>query len=223
MMSADNKSQNEIFVPQEICERAFVLIRDKQFEDAAKLLTNCMSKTEDPVAVGLFHSTLGVLEKARGDFKASLTHYQRAEKLLSEEPSLKLITARLLIDEMKDYAGAIKRCTQAMKLVPGHPVIAHHAKTLIGLARVGQGKRRSAQRMLEESIVDKFTNFVTARNIDFHLVEECVRREWCLDICKNFLQYARSFAESRHESTFVRSIDKILVAMEDLGKSNKLK
>lgn len=200
--------------PQAVCLRAFELMRDRQFDDAEKLLANCLAKTTDPVSGGLFHSGLGVLEKLRGDYKAALRHYGRAEKLLPEDPSIKLIAARLLIDNYREYDQAIKKCRKAASLVPHHAVVVHHAKTLEGMAWAGKGNRGKAEAMLTESMIGDFQAFVTARNIDFQLVALCVKKQWGLVCCREFLTKARAFAESRHESPWVRTIDKILQAME---------
>ena len=57
----------EIVKPSEICHRAFELMKAKQFSDAEKLLSHHLSKTEDPTALALYHSSMGVLSKLQGD------------------------------------------------------------------------------------------------------------------------------------------------------------
>ena len=79
--------------PSEVCHRAFGLMQARKLEDAEKLLTTHLAKTEDPTALALYHSALGVLCKFRQDYKAAWRHYQRAEKffcfLISSYSSLR--------------------------------------------------------------------------------------------------------------------------------------
>lgn len=201
--------------PQTVCYRAFELMRDRQFEAAAQLLSNCLTKTADPVAIGLFHSALGVSAKLRGQGKEALRHYQRAEKLLPDDPALKLITARLLSQEFAQYGQAIKRCQKARALVPKNPVVRHHAHTVEGLAYVAQGKKRQAVAQLEASMAEEFHGFVTTKNLDFELVEACLKRGWDRPRCRVFLERAHAFAGSVHEAEWVGVLTRMLQALSD--------
>lgn len=200
--------------PQAICLRAFELLRAHQTDDAEKLLANNLAKADEPVAIGLLHSALGVVERVRGNAKAALRHYERAERVLADDPALKLITARLLIDQFREYDAAIRRCRKALKLLPDNPVVVHHAYTVMGLAQVGAGRRAAALECLEQSMAGQFKNFVTAENIDFHLVEACARKRWGIDRCAQFLQLAKKLAEGAGEGHWLRTISQIIGALE---------
>ncbi len=200
--------------PQATCYRAFELMRDRQLVEAEKLLAHSLGKTREPVATALLHSAFGVLEKVKGNFKESLRHYQRAEKLLPEDPAIKLITARLLIDVFAECRAAIRRCHQVIKLVPNHVVMVHHARTLEGLANLKLGRKKATLKCLETSIIDHFSNFVTVRNIDFHLVEACIAKGWGVDICRTFLNDALALANKVEEVVWSQTIGKIVTALE---------
>lgn len=209
-----NKKEEPPVRASDVCHRAFELMKAKQYDDAEKLLANNMAHTEDPSASALYHSSLGVLYKLKGEFKTAWKHYQRAEKLLPEDPAIKIIMARLLLGEFAEYDAAIKRAKKVLKIIPGNPIFVHQAYTTLGLAYCRQGGKRKAIEMLEKSWENDFENFVTARNIDFHLVEMMLRRGWGVDSCYRFMNKALAFAKSRKEQTFVDAFQKMLAAFE---------
>jgi len=59
-------------LPQDICRTAFESMASKQFEEAERLLGYHMSQTQDPVALGLFHSAMGVAAKMQGKLPTNL-------------------------------------------------------------------------------------------------------------------------------------------------------
>lgn len=209
-----NEAEQHIINPTEVCYRAFELMKGKQFDDAEKLLVNCMGKTDDDIAVALFHSALGVLFKLRGEFKTAWRHYQRAEKLMPEDPALKIIMARLLIDQFAEYDSAIKKAKKVLEIIPDNPVFRHQAHVTMGLAYIRKGSRKKAIEMLQKSMEGDFKGFVTTPNIDFNLVEKLLRRAWGEDICKEFLQKALAFARHRQEDYWATTIETMIKAFE---------
>lgn len=201
-----------IIQPQEVCERAFALLRERRYGETEKLLANCLGKTTDPVATALFHSALGVCYRVQGEYKTAWKHYQRAERLLPEDPALKLISARLLIDEFAQYDQAIKKCRKVLALLPEHPVVVHHAWITIGLAYGRQGQRAKAIAALERAMAGDFRGFVMVKNIDFRLVEYCCRKGWALPQCRRFLEKAHAFAETAREDQWMATIAQMLAA-----------
>ncbi|MBI4236813.1 MAG: hypothetical protein HY696_00155 [Deltaproteobacteria bacterium] len=206
---------------QEVCQRAFALLGDRQFSDAERLLANCLTKIQDPVGIALLHSALGVCAKCQGKGKIALQHYQRAEKILPEDPALKLITAQLLIDEFAQYDQAVRRCRKAALLVPQNPVVLHHALTLEGMAYARRGDRRRAGEMLTASMVHDFKGFVTTRNIDFQLVHYLLRKEWHGDLCRHFIERAHAFARSVKEGGWIRTLKRMLEALPAADHSHQ--
>lgn len=196
--------------PSEICYRAFELMQTKQFDEAEKLLNKSMSRVDDNVAAGLFHSALGVLYKLKGEPKTAWKHYQRAERLIPDDPALKIITARLLIDQFAEYDQAIRKVKKVLSAVSGNPVFAHQIYTTMGLSYLGKGQKKKAVEMLEKSIKGGFSGFVSAQNIDFSLVEMLLRRGLALEECRFFLKKALEFARSIREETWVELIDRMI-------------
>jgi tetratricopeptide (TPR) repeat protein len=196
--------------PSEICQRAFELMQTKQYDEAEKLLNSNLGKVDDDVAVGLFHSSLGVLYKIKGEPKTAWKHYQRAEKLIPEDPALKIIVARLLIDQFTEFDMAIKKVKKVLNSVKENPVFAHQVYTTMGLAYLGKGQKMKSTEMLEKSMEGDFSGFVSAQNIDFNLVEALLRAGMAVEECKSFLEKARAFASVTKEETWVELIDRML-------------
>ena len=200
----------EIVNPTDVCYRAFELLKLKQFEDAEKLLSNCMAKTNDEVSLGLFHSTLGVLYKMKGEFKNAWRHYERAEKLLPQDPALKIISARLLIDEFAEYDQAVKKAKKALDIIPDNPVFRHQAYITMGLAYVRKGNKKKAMESLIKSMENGFEGFITTKNIDFNLCETILKKGWAESEVKTFLERAHKFAVEHKEVDWVETIQKML-------------
>lgn len=198
--------------PTAVCQRAFELMQTKQYDEAEKLLNNTMGKVDDNVAVGLFHSSLGVLYRLKGEPKTAWKHYQRAERLIPDDPALKIIVARLLIDQFTEFDLAIKKVKRVLSSVKENPVFSHQIYTTMGLAYLGKGQKKKAVEMLKKSMESGFAGFVTAANIDFHLVEMLLRIGLATDECKIFLEKAKSFAVSAKEETWVALIERMLEA-----------
>lgn len=201
--------------PSEICQRAFDLMRSKQFEEAEKLLNNSMSKVDDDVAAGLFHSSLGVLYKLKGEPKSAWKHYQRAERLIPEDPALKIIVARLLIEQFSEFDMAIKKAKKALSVIKENPVFAHQVYVTMGLAYLGKGQKRKAVEMLKNAMQGDFAGFVSAANIDFKLVEMLLRSGSAVNECKEFLEKSLAFARLCKEASWVALIEKMVDAFPE--------
>jgi len=209
-----NKKEPLPVNPSEVCYRAFELIAAKQFADAEKLLAGNMSRTDDNVAIALYHSVLGVLYKIRGEYKTAWRHYDRAEKLMPEDPALKIISARLLLDQFAEYHQAIKRAKKVLDVAGKNPVFVHQAYITMGLAYCKKGDKKKALEMLKCSLVDNFESFISAKNIDFELVEAVLRRGWGEDLCRAFLEKALAFANKTQESQHIKMFQKMIAAFE---------
>ncbi len=88
-------------VKSERLYKAFDFMASKNLEAAESELNSGLDEAlqkEDDILSALFYSSLGVLFKIRKDFQKAWKYYEKAEKLLPEDPALKLISARLLID-----------------------------------------------------------------------------------------------------------------------------
>lgn len=202
----------EIINPTEVCYKAFGLMQTKQLDEAEKLLSNCLSKVEDPVARGLFHSSLGVLFKMKGDFKTAWRHYERAEKLIPNDPALKIISARLLIDEFAEFDQAVKKAKKVLALIPNNPVFKHQAYITMGLAYAKKGDKKRSIEMVVKAMEGDFQGFITTKNIDFNLCEIVLKKGWAEKEAKDFLDKACEFAKIHEENDWVETIQKMLSA-----------
>lgn len=197
--------------PQAICRTAFELLAGKQFTEAEKLLSYNLSKTQDPMSLALFNSVLGISAKMQGNFKIAWRHYTRAEKLLPNDPALKIISARLLLDQFAEYDTAIKKAKKVLELMPTNRVFVHQAYTTMGLAYAKKGNKVKAVEMLQNSIVEEFKGFITTDNIDFHLAEEVASHHWDMPLCKTFLEKALGCAREHREEEWVNKLEEMLV------------
>ena len=207
-----NKKEHAPTNPSGVCHRAFELMKAKQFADAEKLLVNNLARDADDTATALYHSTLGVLFKLKGEYRTAWKHYERAEKLLPNDPALKIISAHLLIDQFSEYDQAIKKAKKVLSLIPANHVFAHQAYTTMGLAHLKKGQKQKAIEDLEKAMDGNFHGFITADNIDFQLVEGLLRRRWGVESCKQFLEKALAFAEGTGEEEKVDLFHKMLEA-----------
>lgn len=209
-----NKKEALPISPTDVCLQSFSLMKSKQYEDAEKLLTNNLAKTEDKVGSALYHSALGVLHKLKGDFKTAWRHYERAEKLLPEDPALKIIVARLLLEQFNEHGAAIRRANKVLKIIPNNPVFVHQAYITLGLAYCKKLQKTKAVESLEKAWGNDFEGFVTAKNIDFQLVEALLRKGWGVDVCYRFLNKALAFAKGRKEKIYADAFQKMVAAFE---------
>ena len=84
----------------------------------------------------------------------------------------------------------------------------------MGLAYCKKGDRKKTLEMLEQSIIDDFAPFVTAKNIDYELVEAVLRRGWGRDQAKMFLEKALAFAVKTKEDQHINLLQKMIAAFE---------
>ncbi|PIR17110.1 MAG: hypothetical protein COV46_05640 [Deltaproteobacteria bacterium CG11_big_fil_rev_8_21_14_0_20_49_13] len=202
----------EIINASDVCYRAFELLKTKQFEDAEKLLSNCLTKVTDDVSMGLFHSTLGVLYKMKGEFKTAWRHYERAEKLIPKDPALKLISARLLLDEFSEFDQAIKKAKKVLEIIPDNPVFRHQAYITIGHAYLKKGSKKKAMEALVGSMEGDFDGFISSKNIDFTLCEAILKKGTGEPEVRLFLEKAFKLAEGCKEAQWQETIKKMLDA-----------
>jgi len=207
---SDQAIKKEVINPTEACYRAFELMGAKQFDDAEKLLSNCLSKTDDDVARGLFHSAMGVLFKMKGDFRTAWRHYERAERLIPDDPALKIISAKLLIDEFSEYDQAIKKAKKVLELIPNNVVFRHQAFITMGHAYIKKGNKKKTIESVVSSMKGDFKGFITTKNIDFTLCEAVLKKGWAEKEVMEFLEKAHSFAESHKEPEWAETIKKML-------------
>lgn len=202
-------------VKSERLYKAFDLMAAKDLDAAETELHAGLSDAEaqeDKVLAALFYSSLGVLYKIKKEFPKAWKFYEKAEKLLPEDPALKLISARLLIDVFGQFDTAIRRCQKVLEISRSDPPFLHQANVTMGLALLKKGERTKAVQCLAEAMQDDFEGLLSASNIDLKLVEALLRKRSGLAECRAYLEKALSFAESKQEERHVELFRRLIEA-----------
>ncbi len=195
--------------------RAFDLMAAKDYAAAEGELNAGLAEAEaqeDRVLTALFYSTLGVLFKMKKEFAKAWKFYEKAEKLLPEDPALKLISARLLIDVFGQFDTAIRRCQKVLEISRSDPPFLHQAQTTMGMAYLKKGERAKALQCLSDAMEDDFGGLVSAANIDLKLLEAMLRKKTGLPECRTYLEKARAFAEQKKEEKHVELYQRLIEA-----------
>lgn len=215
-------------VKSERLYKAFDLMAAKNLDAAEGELHAGLSEAEsqeDKVLAALFYSTLGVLYKVKKEFPKAWKFYEKAEKLLPEDPALKLISARLLIDVFGQFDTALRRCQKVLEISRSDPPFLHQANATMGLAYLKKGERTKAVQCLVDSMKDDFEGLASATNIDLKLIEALVRKKAGLEEGRRYLQAAQRFAEGKNEEKLVELYTRLLDAFPEteIGETTDLK
>ncbi len=209
MQALDQKITSQAFY------KIFALLDQKKFDEAEKILKSELAQAEketDPVTQAVYYSTYGVLCKLKKDYRKAWKYYEQAEKKLPEDPSLKIITARLLVEYFAQYDTVIKKMDKVLKLAASNFSYLHHAYTLKGMALFKSGKKKEAAEALRQSMgaKNKFEGLETATNFDFQLVQEFLERGLERELCAEYLNAALVFAQNKKEPVFEKMIQYLL-------------
>ncbi len=201
----------------ELIYDAFRRIKEKDYGAAESLLREGLQKAESgqkSMEQALFHSTLGVLAKLKGDYKEAWRCYERAEKLLPDDPSLKLIMAKLLMDQFAQYDQAIKKMKQVLKLAKGSPSFEHQAHATMAVAYLKKGDRKKAVEMFDLSVGRDFEGVSSAENLNFEVIEAFLSRSFEIERCKAYVQKSLDLARSHGEEKPIQFLTKLLESFE---------
>lgn len=198
-------------------QRAFELMKEKNYEEAEKLLQSGLRESEQgekKSEQALFHSVLGILFKLKEDFQNAWRHYEKAEKLLPDDPALKIITAKCLIDQFAQFDTAIKKLKKVLKLTKGVPSFEHQANALLAIAYLKKGDRKEAIDKMVESMRDDFQSMITADNINLDVVAAFAARNFELDLCRQYLEKGLTLAHQRSEKKSIQLFERLLKSCE---------
>jgi tetratricopeptide (TPR) repeat protein len=196
---------------------AFRRMKAKDFGSAESLLREGLQKAESEqksTEQALFHSTLGVLAKLKGEYKEAWRCYERAEKLLPDDPSLKLIMAKLLIDQFSQFDQAIRKMKQILKLAKGSASFEHQAHATMAIAFLKKGDRKKAVEMFELSVGRDFEGVSSAENLNFEVIEAFLARSFEVDRCKRYVLKALDLARKHAEDKPIQFLTKLLESFE---------
>jgi len=196
--------------------RALELMSAQDLDAAeAELNTGLAEAKDDAVLSALFYSTLGVLSKIRKDFRQAWRYYEKAEQLLPEDPSLKLISAQLLMEVFGQYDTTIRRCEKVLTLAPHDPIFYHQAYITIGLAQLKRGERHESVRCLVEAMRDNFEGLGSAGMIDLKLLEALLRKKLGLEEGRQYLEAALNLAQETKEEELQHLFTQLLEAFPE--------
>ena len=201
-------------VRQEVLE-AIKLTQERQYDEATQVLRDGIAsdvETSDEKAVLL--STLGMILKKQGKLDEAWDAYQEAEQTIPDDPFIKMIIARFLLNVRREYDPAIRKLKQVLKLAKEVPSIRHQTYVLLGLAFLRKNQAGKAAEMLTKSMEGDFEGMVTTDNIDFNLVEALIREQLEIEKCQHFLQAAYNLARVKKEYTNMTQYRKILDSFE---------
>ncbi len=201
---------------QEIYD-AFQMMKLKDFGSAEILLKEGLQKAEEQNHLpqqALFYSTLGVLEKLKGNYKEAWRYYGKAEKLLPDDPSLKIIMAKLLMDQFSQYDAAIKKLKKVLEIAKGSGSFEHQAHATMAIAYLKKGEKAKAIEMFDLSVEDDFSRVTTAENLNFEVIASFLSRNLEIDRCRRYVEKALHLAKNRKEERPIRFLKKLLDSFE---------
>lgn len=197
-------------VPGELYD-AFREIKGKNYSAAETLLVKMLELgPADPPRQALIHSTLGILYKVRGEFQSAWRHYEQAERLLPDDPSLKIIVGNFLITHFAQYDAALKRMKRVLKLAKGVPSLEHQAYAMGAIAHLKKGERRKATELLRQAMANDFQSLVTSENINLEVIEAFLARNFERELCRTYLEKGLELARSRGEEKRIQLFSRLL-------------
>lgn len=197
--------------------QAFRKMKEQDFVGAEALLREGLGKAElegNNLQQGLFCSTFGVLYKMKGEMREAWRYYDRAEKLIPDDPSLKIIIASFLIDQFGQYDTAIKKAQAVLKLAKGSPSFEHQGHALLAIAYLKKGEKKKATEMLKKAMADDFEKIISAENINFEVVAAFLSRQLEPDLCREYIEKALVLAKGRKEEKPIQFLTKLLQSFE---------
>lgn len=196
---------------------AFRKMKEKDYPAAEALLQDGLKKAEseqNQTQAALFYSAMGVLAKLKGDYKAAWRCYEKAEREMPEDPSLKIIMAKLLIDQFAQYDTALKKLKQVLKLAKGSGSFEHQAHATMAIAYLKKGDKKKASAMMERAMEEDFERVASAENLNFEVIEAFLARNFEVSHCQRYVEKALALARKRKEEKPVQFLTKLLDSFE---------
>lgn len=196
---------------------SFRLMKAKDYDGAEEHLKcglNKAKENQNQALEGVYLSSLGVLEKLRKDYKKSYQYYQKAEKRLPDDHSLKIITASLLIYEFHQFETALRKLDKITSDANCDPSVWHHAKSLIAIASFLSGQKKKATEILKDVINQDFNQLRSASNLNYKVPEFFLQKNFETELCQSFLNKALQLAKSKNETVYQSVISDLLYQIQ---------
>lgn len=203
-------------VRQEIYE-AFRRMKEKDYPAAETVLQEGLKRAEESqngTDAALIYSALGVLAKLKGNHREAWRLYEKAERLMPDDPSLKIIMAKLLMDQFAQYDAAIKKLKEVLRLAKGSASFEHQAHASLAVAYLKKGERKKAVAMFDRAMTDDFSKIVSAENLNFEVVEAFLARSFEVDRCRRYVEKGVALARNRKEEKPLQFLRKLLDSFE---------
>lgn len=193
--------------------RSFELMNLKRLDEAKQLLDEGMKEAKaanDKILTALFYSGYGVYHKLRKEYRKAWRAYEQAERLIPDDPSLKIISARLLVDFFGQYGTVVKKMERVIAMVGSNFPYLHQAYTLQGVAFFKNGNKKEAIACLKKSMAGNLSRLETLSNLDMNLIHEFLKKKTEMALCRQYLEAARDFARKTKEAHYEKFILRLL-------------
>ncbi|MBI2339685.1 MAG: hypothetical protein HYU99_04875 [Deltaproteobacteria bacterium] len=193
--------------------KAFELMRQKKFDESEAVLTEGLKEAQtarDLVLTALFYSAYGVLFKLKKEYRKAWKYYEQAEKLIPDDPALKIISSRLLVDYFGQHDTVIRKMEKILPKLGNDMTFLHQAYTVLGLAYLKKGNKKKAGECLTKSAGNDFKGLQSGANFDFRLVEEMMKKKNNPAACRGFLEKALAFVKETKEIQHERILKRLL-------------
>ncbi|MDO8519794.1 MAG: hypothetical protein Q7T11_06485, partial [Deltaproteobacteria bacterium] len=161
------------------------------------------------VLQGLHYSAFGILFKLKKEFRKAWKFYEQAERLIPDDPALKIISSRLLVDYFGQYDTVIRKMEKILKTVSDF-ILRHQILTVLGLAYLRSGNKKKGAECLKDAMGKNFDGLQSAANLDLKLVGEMVRKKVDLKLCRDYLTAAATLAKKTKDAPHEKFIKRLL-------------
>lgn len=212
-MAETNKNSTDIFAQDPELRQCFQWIHAKKYDEAQKKLEDKLKVAEanqDKDAQGILYSILGMLYKVKRDIKTAYKYYQQSEKCLPDDMSLKMITARLLVEEFNQFDTALRKLEKVLAQTTEDPVMQHHALALKALAYFNMGKKSQAKVVFGEILKQDFSKLRSAANVDYKTCEAFLRKKFEVQLCLDYLQLCMNLAVQLKEKEMIQVLTQLM-------------
>lgn len=193
--------------------KAFGLMHEKKYDLAEKALDEGLKEAvtaRDLVLQGLHYSAYGVLYKLKKDFRKAWKYYEQAEKLIPEDPALKIISSRLLVEYFGQYDTVIRKMEKTAKMVGSDVLFLHQIFTTQGLAYLRSGNKKKAAECLKKAMGKGLDGLQSLANVDLKLVGEMATKKVDPKLCRVYLKAAAEMAKKTREGIHEKFIKRLL-------------
>ena len=200
-------------------KQAVQLLQQKKFEEASQLLEKFLEETQNDNELGLAYSLLGLISKHKKDFKKAWKHYDQAEKKIPDDPALKIISARLLIDYFGQYETVLHKLSRFLKKQELHPVFLQPIKTMMGVCHLKLGQKNEGIQVFKETL-DLLDAIKGEAVLDFSLVEEMARKKLEPNLVQLFFEKAKMLVKKNKDLKMEKKIEKALGLFKQMNAAN---